>query len=216
MAEWATRSMPSASGDWFSGVAWLLSHRVRMPRARERGDRREVLLLERQRVRAFEHDQARAIGQRGFEVRAVGAIDEGGRDAESPEQVLQHRSCPAVGSRDADHVVAARKARDHAGRHRARAAAEHQAVFGTFECGDLAAQDLDGRIVAARVDVLAELVAEPRAHRFHAREREDRGLHDRRRHCAMPAFALFAEVIEDVAQIHCGAGAEGCGLRGGG
>jgi hypothetical protein len=99
-------------------------------------------------------------------------------------------------------VIAAGQARDDAGRHRRRAAAEHQAIFRAFEYGDLLAQDFDGRIVAARVDVLAEFVAEAGAHRVDRRERKDRRLHDRRRDGAEILRAIFAELVEDVTEIH--------------
>src|SRR5262245_31208718 len=115
---------------------------------------------------------------------------------------MQHRARPAVRARDADRVIAATKARDDRGRDRARAAAEHEAILGALERRDFPAQDLDGRIVAARVHVRYELVLDPVAHRVDRRPREDRRLDDRRRDRAEIIFAILAELIEDVAEIH--------------
>ena len=99
-------------------------------------------------------------------------------------------------------MVAAGDAGDHSGRHRRRAAAKHQAVLGAFKRRDLLPQDLDRRVVAARVDVAPELVTKTRAHRGDSRKREDRRLHDRWRDRAEITFAVFAEVVKDPAQVH--------------
>ena len=140
---------------------------------------------------------------RALDVGDIGSIDESGRHAEAGQQILQQRACPRIRTLHADDVIAGRYAGDDARRDRSGAAAEHQAVFGTFECGDFLAQDFDGGVVAARVGGSAEFVFETFAEFVDGFEGEDGALVNWRGDGAAVGFAVFAEVVEDVTQVHC-------------
>jgi len=71
-----------------------------------------------------------------------------------------------------------------------------------FQRGNLLAQDGNGRIVATRVDVPGIFIGESGAHVGNAREGKNGGLHQRRCHRTVVVLAHFAQVIEDVADIH--------------
>jgi hypothetical protein len=174
-----------------------------MPRARHKGrDRAQVLLLERERVRALQHDQARLGAERGGDGVRFPCIDQLALHAEARQEFLHQRLGPAVGLGHGEHVIARAHAGERGGGHGRGARGSTSADSAPSSAAELPAQDLDRRIVAARVDVARELVAERGAHGRDARLREDARLRDRRRHPAEPARVLFAELVEDVAEIH--------------